>query len=75
MKEISQKITWEVSQKPVQIAGLQHESLKALYRSDTSALLSIRSSRYQTFSNGDLMKLVKRLANAGKFSLEGYLNL
>ncbi|MCX6198652.1 MAG: hypothetical protein NTY88_05460 [Bacteroidetes bacterium] len=72
MKDLIQKINWEVSQKPVKITGLHHDSLKALYRNDNSKLLSIRSSKYQTFKNTDLMQLVERIAEAGKFSVEGY---
>ena len=72
MKELASKINWEVNQKPVKITGLQHEELKALYRSDNSELLSIRSPKYHTFTNADLMKLVKRLGNAGRFTVEGY---
>ncbi len=72
MKELKQKIDWEVGQKVVKIMGLHHDSLKALYRNDTSELLSIRSSKYQTFRNADMMNLVERLSKTGSFTLEGF---
>ena len=72
MKELLQKINWEVCQKQVKITGLHHDSLKALYRNDNSMLLSIRSAKYRTFKNADMMQLVDRLTQSGKFSSEGY---
>ena len=72
MKELLSKMTWEVTEKPLELKGIQTGNHKVLYRSDNKRLLSVRSGKYKTLKNSELHKLADRICERGNFQLAGF---
>ena len=72
MKNLEKTFNWEVIESPVVINGQVQPNKKALMRSDTGAILSIKSNRYRVFSNQKFEQLIDRLVNLSGFEFHGY---
>ncbi len=72
MKNLEKTFNWEVIERPVVINGLEQSTKKALMRSDTGDILSIKSNRYRVFSNEKFEKLIDRLVKLSGFEFMGY---
>jgi len=72
MKNLEKTFNWEVIESPVVINGREQSKKKALMRSDTGDILSIKSNRYRVFSNEKFEKLIDRLVNLSGFEFMGF---
>lgn len=70
-KPLSKNFSWEVKEQPLYING-NISNYKALIRSDNSKTLTVRTNKYHTFRNRELMRLADRIAAKGNFSVEGF---
>ena len=72
MKNLEKTFNWEVIESPVVINGREQSNKKALMRSDTGDILSIKSNRYRVFSNQQFGQLIDRLVKLSGFEFMGY---
>lgn len=72
MKELAQKLNWDVEIQSIQIPGREESNRYALLRSDDKSLIGIRSDRYHPVYNSDMELIKERVLETEGFSFKGY---
>jgi len=72
MKDLNQKLNWEVELKEIIIPGQNEPNRFALTRTDDNSLIDIKSNRYHPVYNRDMELIKERILETKGFSFKGY---